>query len=99
MKKHIKILSSFLALIMALSPCALTALTVSESDMKSKVVSIAQTKSAMREREHIQNTANGTAIRAPGAQPSFYGASTRLASSSALSYTEKLFRAAATAIQ
>ena len=42
MKKHIKIISVFLCFIMILSPCALTALGVSESDMKSKVISIAQ---------------------------------------------------------
>ena len=42
MKKSVKFLSVFLAFIMLLSPCALTALAVSESDMKSKVVSIAQ---------------------------------------------------------
>ena len=42
MKRSIKIISVILAFIMLLSPAAITALAVSESDMKAKVVSVAQ---------------------------------------------------------
>ncbi|MFQ9839502.1 MAG: hypothetical protein ACLRW3_06040 [Eubacterium sp.] len=97
MKKFRKTISFILALMIALAPVGITAQAVSIDTMKSKVLSVAENEVGYEGTSTYSNTANGTVIKARGAQHLCFGALTRQATASVLKCTAKSCRTAAIA--